>query len=103
MTTFQDGPAKGQTLMLRRAARFLRVVEQGGKFDALDQISDKPQPLEKIYAYEIVGTAGMCHIRRTGGCGFYAMANYKLVEPQPSDAEMRETKAWHDWCERKIA
>ena len=38
MTTFQDGPAKGMTLMLKRTPVYLRVVCSLGKVDALDQL-----------------------------------------------------------------
>lgn len=48
MTRFTDGPAQGLVLMLRRAARFLRVVHDGKKFDALDQLNDRPRPEERI-------------------------------------------------------
>lgn len=47
MTTFIDGPAKGQTLMLRRNPVYLIVTEENGKFDALDQLEDAPKPTEK--------------------------------------------------------
>jgi len=100
MTTFTDGPAKGKTLMLKRAARFLRVVESFGKFDALDQPGDRPTPSEKLYAYEIVESPGMAHINcgRGRGSGFYPVASYALVKEQPSDEQMRDAKQWHEWC-----
>ena len=62
MTTFIDGPAKGQHLALKRAPRFLRVVVADGKWDALDQIEDEPRPGELVYAYEVHGPVGSCHI-----------------------------------------
>jgi len=100
MTSFEDGPAKGQHLMLKRAARFLRVVEANGKWDALDQPTDTPQPKEKLYAYEITSKPGMCHINAgRGGSGFYPIATYRLVKTQPADAEMRTAEAWSRWCE----
>ncbi len=38
------------------------------------------------------------HINRGGGRGgFYTHADYKLVEPQPTDAQMRTTEAWRRW------
>jgi hypothetical protein len=101
MTTFEDGPAKGQTLMLKRAAVFLRVVESNGTWDALDQLDDTPKPEEKIYAYQIIGKPGMMHLNRGGGrSGWYAIASYRLISPQPSDTEMRSTDAWWDWTEQ---
>lgn len=98
MTQFEDGPAKGQTLMLRRATRFLRVVEADGKFDGLDQLEDTPAANEKIYAYQITGHHCMCHIRADKGrSGFYQMCTFKLVENQPTDSEMRDNEAWAKW------
>ena len=61
MTTFVDGPAKGQRLRLKRAARFLRVTEANGEWDALDQLTDHPRTDEKLWAYEITGQPGMMH------------------------------------------
>ena len=103
MTRFDNGPAKGQTLMLKRAARFLRVTEEAGKFDALDQLCDEPRSTEKLYAYEITKFSGTCHVRMSGGRGgFYAMATYHFVEPQPTDAEMRTETAWDAWVRKKV-
>lgn len=86
--------------MLRRAVKFLRVVESGGKFDALDQLTDTPRPEETIYAYEVVGEVGMMHLNKRGGGGFYPIATYRLVTSQPTDAQMRRNDAWRDWCLR---
>ena len=101
MTTFLDGPAKGQTLMLRRCPVFLRVVESGGKWDALDQPSDTPRSGETLYAYSLVGRPGVCyHINcgRKGGGGTYPISEYRLVENQPATAEMASTEDWRAWC-----
>ena len=100
MTTFEDGPAKGQHLMLKCAARFLRVVEANGTWDALDQPTDTPRPEEKLYAYEIAGQPGMCHLNcGRGRGGWYPIASYRFVKDQPPDAEMRSAEAWSRWCE----
>lgn len=102
MTSFNDGPAKGNTLMLHRAAKFLRVTEEGGKFDALDQLDDRPKPTEKLHAYELAENLGGCHINARGGRGgFYPMVKYRYVDPQPSDAEMRTEDAWDKWVRKK--
>jgi len=70
MTTFKDGPAKGQTLMLRRAQMFLRVVQDPkGTWDALDQPDDTPKPEERLYAYRIDGQPAMAHYCIRGGRG----------------------------------
>lgn len=102
MTSFIDGPAKGETLMLHRSPRFLRVTEKGGKFDALDQLEDVPEPGETLHAYEACEVGGMCHIRMSGkakaGSGFYRMMKYQLVEPQPAPQTMQTLEAWRAWC-----
>lgn len=98
MTTFQDGPAQGQRLMLKRAAMFLRVTECNGKWDALDQLNDRADHHEKLYAYRIVGVPGHCHINASGGRGgFYPVATYQFYDPQPTDSQMRDTGEWANW------
>lgn len=103
MTTFEDGPAKGQTLMLHRAPLFLRAVHDAvtGKWDALDQLGDTPKPTERIFCYVLTGPPSHCHIRSSGGRGgFYSVANYRAILPNPLPQEiMRDNKAWADWCE----
>lgn len=102
MTSFVEGPAKGQHLMLKRAAQFIRVVEEAGKWDALDQPEDTPKPTEKIYAYQVHGEVNTCHIRASGGRGgFYPIANYRVVAEQPDDATMRHDGLWTAWCKEK--
>jgi hypothetical protein len=100
MTTFEDGPAKGQCLLLARAPQYLRVVQvQTTHFDALDKLDDEARPEEKIHAYKLNGKPGICHINRRGGSGgWYTVANYILVPNQPTDEEMRDTSRWRDWC-----
>jgi hypothetical protein len=103
MTRFSDGPAKDQVLMLRRAARFIRVTEENGKWDALDQLEDKPRPTEKLYAYEAirekVGYALIdCRGKNKSASGRYAIAEYRIVNPQPTDEQMRSNDAWAAWC-----
>jgi hypothetical protein len=103
MTSFQDGPAQGQVLELRRSPVFLRVVTNGvGGWDALDQLDDKPSEDETIYVYELVGEPGRAHInagRRAGGCRWVSIATYKLLEgEQPSDGVVRDAGAWRSWA-----
>ncbi|HSI11752.1 MAG TPA: hypothetical protein VK961_06890 [Chthoniobacter sp.] len=105
MTKFEDGPAQGNSLMLKRAPIFLRVVvNTQGEWDALDQLDDHAHQGESLYAYTLTGEPGMCHILRRsgpkGGSGFYVMAAYRFVTPQPSDAEMRDNTAWREWTIR---
>ena len=98
MTTFTDGPAKGQHLMLKRAPYFLRVTLLNAKWDALDQLTDQPEPLEKLFAYELVGGVGRIHIYAPPrGSGWFVIAEYRLITPQPDDADMRTTERWHAW------
>lgn len=57
MTRFEDGPAAGVNLSLRRAPMFLRVVQnnQTGEWDALDQLDDTPEKNETIFVYKVHG------------------------------------------------
>jgi hypothetical protein len=107
MTSFTNGPAQDQTLMLKRAPIFLRVVQDNaGKFDALDQPEDTPRPGEKLYAYRIREKPGGCHLsircRGKRGGGFYTIASYELVEVQPDQAFMADANHWGAWCHAQI-
>lgn len=104
MTTFTNGPAQGQTLMLKRAPRFLRVVEAAGKWDALDQLEDQPQPNETIHVYVLQGKPGSVHLNRgRGRGGWYVFANYQIYPQQPTDDQMRSTAKWRSWCQSKAS
>lgn len=104
MTTFLDGPAKGQTLMLDRAPVFLRVVRDdkhslSPKWDALNHPEDRASPGETPFAYFLPGKPGSMHLNmgRKGG-GWYKVAEYKLCDPQPPDETMRVQSYWVAWC-----
>ncbi len=104
MTTFIDGPAKDSPfLLLRRAPHFLRAVRSRGQsapreWDALDQLDDEPRETEEIYAYEMVGEPTYCHINARNRGGVYRGGKYKLVDPQPEEAIMRNAVSWREWC-----
>lgn len=100
MTKFIDGPAAGQTLMLKRTPKLLRVTQVGAKFDALNELEDVARQEEKLYCYVLSEYLGMAHINRSGGRGgFYPIAEYKLREQQPSEFQMYSNEAWARWCE----
>lgn len=100
MTTFLDGPAIGKTLMLRRTPIFLRVTEEGGSFDALNSPGDTARPTEKLFAYVMVRHHGSVHLNIAGGKGgVFQRCDYKLIELQPADAEMRDQWTWGEWVE----
>jgi hypothetical protein len=108
MTRFDDGPAKGTTLRLMRAPYYLRVcvgpllddTDDRPNIDALDQFDDLPRAHEQLFAYRLTGPAGWMHVKASGGRGgFQTMATYRLVEKQPTDAQMRTNEAWALWCE----
>ena len=109
MTGFLDGPAKDQTLCLRRCPLFLRVTSRrkrdgGATFDALDSLADAPADDEAIYTYRRVGGVGSVHLdytekktgRRKGVT--YATGEYRIHEPQPPDEVMRDRDQWRQWC-----
>jgi hypothetical protein len=72
-------------------------------YDALDQPEDTPTAEEELFAYKNTGKRdGTCHMRFGGNqkhrSGFYAMGEYALYQPQPSDEVMRDTDKWRAWC-----
>lgn len=99
MTTFIDGPAKGQHLMLRRSPKYLRVTEgPNDKWDALDNPDDTPLPEERIYVYELNEHLGMCHINAgRGRGGFYPIASYRYVELPTVINPLRANPIWNEW------
>ena len=99
MTRFADGPAKAQTLMLKRAPFFLRVTECKGKFDALNEVEDTPRTDETLYAYQLVEMPGWSFVDGPKCRGRYATSNYRLVSDPPDDATMRNNMSWTKWCE----
>ena len=103
MIIFLDGPAQGQRLMLKRAPILLRVVRDGAKWDALDQLEDTPKPTEEIFVYEQVGTPSWAHICRSpkaGGSGMFMMAEYQALvsEHPPAEDALRDNRRWREWA-----
>lgn len=101
---FEDGPAKGAFLCVRRLPILLRVViAPAGNVDALDQLGDAPAPDEKIYLYRMVGQSGSMRVSRFGPNGrrmgeWRGTARYSLVADQPEDVHMRTKAAWDLWA-----
>ncbi len=103
MTKFEDGPAAGVVLGLRRAPLFLRVVQApSGEWDALDQLNDRPSPGEAVFAYRQTRFDGHAHICMRGGRGgYFALASYAFITEQPPEEVMRKRDLWQRWCEEK--
>lgn len=99
MVKFIDGPAKGQTLMLHRVPILLRVTQAGSTFDALNELHDEAHPRESIHAYVMVGKPSPVHIRARKGGGTYWMAEYRLLDWQPSEPTLRDNDRWMTWCQ----
>lgn len=101
-TTFLDGPASGQRMMLRRAPVFLRVTQRHGKFDALDQLDDTPEPGEAIRVYILTAAPTAMHIlirgKNKSAGGWYFSGVYRLAGEQPDDAVLRDNHRWRAWC-----
>jgi hypothetical protein len=111
MTKFIDGPAAcdaAQGLCLRRAPRFLRVVvDSAGKWDALDQLDDKPKLNETIHVYELVANDGWIHLQRVDSrgrrCGgTYQRATYRY-HSTPDRKIVAVKTQWQAWCEERLA
>jgi hypothetical protein len=111
MTTFQQGPAHGKTLMIRRVPFFLRVVVKvvtnGLEIDALDQIEDTPKADEQIHVYlrQPDAKPNQIHLKssKKGASGWFARGTYKLSPVQPAhDEYMRDAGLWQTWCKNRI-
>ena len=106
MITFRDGPAAGQVLTLSRAPVFLRAVRERGteNWDALDLLTDTPRDSEEIVVYRRESEPVTVHISRRprSQSGWYQMATYRVVDPQPQDAEVRRHESWRKWCESAV-
>lgn len=102
MTKFLDGPAAGQSLLLKRSPNLLRVISHGdGTFDALDQPEDTLRQDEFfVTVYVLHKHIGNCHIRASKGrSGFYPIVEYKMFHVQPLDSVMRNNEEWVRWCD----
>lgn len=98
---FQDGPAKNVTLNLGRTPLLLRVTKSRTKktWDACNEIEDEPREDEEIFAYLLIDGPFRAFVRRAGGGGgAVVIAAYRLLDPQPADADMRTNDAWRTWC-----
>lgn len=90
--------------MVRRCPVYLRAVQGAdGKWDALDQPEDAPNPTETAYAYIRQGEAGACHVSLRGkdgkrGGGFYQTGTYEVCFPQPDAETMANNSKWQAWC-----
>lgn len=103
MSRFLDGPAAGTTLLLGRAPVFLRAVQNTtGTWDALDQLEDEPQHDELIVLYQQVSEPRMMHLQRSVKgqrvCGWYLMADYRVVTDPPEESILRSRPAWQRWA-----
>lgn len=100
MIRFNDGPASGIQLMVKRAPIYLRLVFARKEWDALDQVDDEPKRTEQITAYRRVALEHPTHFKffRRSANGWYANATYAVVTPQPDDATMRDKAKWQAWC-----
>ena len=104
MTKFMNGPAAGVVLGLRRAPLYLRAVQnrfaEKAEWDALDMLTDRPDPNERIVAYRRTKYDGHVHVcRRPSGSGYFAMAEYVVGDPQRADDVLRNTSKWQAWAE----
>jgi hypothetical protein len=105
MITLIHTPTEKQTLMLRRAPYFLRVVwNDKGEVDALDQIEDEPRKDERVMVYvrNPVSMQRGVHLNTGGkkGGGWFAMASYRVSYLQPPDEVMRHNGLWAEWATR---
>lgn len=101
MTRFLDGPAQGQHFMIRRTPIFVRVTEENGKWDILNDAGDAPRKTETPRAYVLTERPGMVCIRAAKGRGgIFQSGVYRHCDPQPNEATMRDESAWTAWVWR---
>lgn len=100
MTQFEDGPAKGTVLTLRRAPFFLRVVVKSGEVDALDQLDDTVRAGEVVFVYQLTGPPGRAFIDGKGGGRCCMTANYRLIDGQPGQNVLNDSEKWPQWVEQ---
>lgn len=101
MLFFHDGPHAVKALDCARAPLFLRLVDSV-ELDALDQLDDEPDALERITVYyridePVRGTMCSRH-RKKCGCQPLILANYRVYDRQPDDRTARDRAAWREWC-----
>lgn len=103
MSRFIDGPAKGVFLSIQRAPFFLRVVNSGGDWDALDQLDDQPKPDEEITVYMRVSVPALIHVHLANPRRGYWMqsADYRVLPEQPLRDAVDQTDRWRQWCIRE--
>ena len=101
MITFEDGPAAGAVLDLRRAPVFLRVVidRKTNEVDALDLVNDLPTLGEDVHVYRRIGKAEAYHLKCSppAASGMRSRAKYQLYDEQPADHVGRSRRSWEEW------
>lgn len=102
MTSFEGGPADGQTLSLHAARFYLRVTENPRarkyRFDALDQPRDVAEPHELIYIYQLTAEPNWYHLKGSKGIsGYWPQATYRYWNEQPEQAVLRDEAQWREW------
>lgn len=106
MIDFNNGPAAGVQLELRRSPFFLRVVRsKTGAWDALDQPDDAPKPGEAIYVYVLDKKpfGGFVRSSRKELGGRFMHATYTWHRLPADDAALRDNAKWRRWCEEEWA
>jgi hypothetical protein len=108
VSTFRDGPARGATLIFRRAPVFLRVVENRDThtFDVLDQLADAPAANELVHVYRRVTEPVHAHLHYRGrgkgpASGWYELAEYEHL-PEIDGEQLRDTAIWRAWCGQRV-
>jgi hypothetical protein len=105
VSSFEDGPAAGAFLTLRRAPVFLRVVIVAdllgdAEVDALDMPEDAPSDHEAVHVYEqVAGSIGHLCIRGPGG-GCFQTARYRH-RPDVDGEQLRDRQRWEAWASRQ--
>ncbi len=105
---FLDGPAAGELLSLGRCPLYLRVTHHlagdgAHTFDALDQLDDRPDPAEEVWAYKKASDDGWVHYDYTDKQGrrrgrTEQLASYAYLYEQPPEDVLRDNAKWAAWA-----
>ena len=98
MITLNDGPAAG-SYAVTRAPKYIRaVVGPLGKRKVLDQLTDDPNPTERVYVYVRVDKAGTIRLGVGGRRAVIdQVGTYRWLAVVDGDA-LRDRQAWRNWA-----
>jgi len=104
---FVNGPAIGVLLTLERIPLMLRVVvDEEGKWDALNEVDDEVKPGETVHVYRACGEPDQVHIDKVEHgrrCGEWSQMLDYSHWPNPGAVHTQRTEDWCHWTDANKA